>query len=136
MQKKLSVPENIPLRWEAWRGFGAPELAASLAVTGVSLVAAIVYRVVSGEGFSPIIAVSIVGFTFAFCVGNLAFPFSPVAEAAALCGGFDFSLPYARQVAEKMAAGELLAGFNELSAIQFEDSIGALAGRVREQPGK
>lgn len=69
MQKKLSVPENIPLRWEAWRGFGAPELAASLAVTGVSLVAAIVYRVVSGEDFSPIIAVSIVGFTFALCVG-------------------------------------------------------------------
>ena len=67
---------------------------------------------------------------------NLAFPFSPVAEAAALCGGFDFSLPYARQVAEKMVAGELLAGFNELSAIQFEDSILALAGRVREQPGK
>lgn len=69
MQKKLSVPENIPLRWEVWRGFGAPELVASLAITGVSLAAAIVYRVVSGEGFSPIIAVSIVGFTFAFCVG-------------------------------------------------------------------
>ena len=29
-----------------------------------------------------------------------------------------------------------MTGFNELSAIQFEDSIGALAGRVREQPGK
>lgn len=69
MQKKLSVPENIPLRWEAWRGFGAPELSASLAVTAVSAAAAAVYWLMSGEGFSPIIAVSIVGFTFAFCVG-------------------------------------------------------------------
>lgn len=65
---------------------------------------------------------------------NLAYPFSPTAEASALCGGFDFSLPYARQVAERMAAGELLAGFNELSAIRFEDGICGLAGCVREQP--
>jgi len=30
---KLPVPENISLRWEAWRGFGRGELAATLAVT-------------------------------------------------------------------------------------------------------
>ena len=29
---KLPVPENIPLRWELWRGFGTPELLRSVVV--------------------------------------------------------------------------------------------------------
>lgn len=60
-------------------------------------------------------------------VSNLAYPFSPREEAAALCGGFEISLPYARQAAERMAAGELLAGFTDLDAIRFETGICQLA---------
>lgn len=65
-------------------------------------------------------------------VCNLAYPFSPLEEAGALNGGFDFSLPYAGQAAERMMAGELLSGFNELTAIQFENEIGRLANSIEE----
>lgn len=65
-------------------------------------------------------------------VCNLACPFSPLEEAGALCGGFHFSLPYARQVTERMMAGELLSGFSELTALRFENEIGRLAAKIEE----
>lgn len=36
MEEKLRVPENIALRWEAWRGVGKAELVAILLVTALT----------------------------------------------------------------------------------------------------
>ncbi|MEM5779760.1 MAG: hypothetical protein AAGU02_01285, partial [Lawsonibacter sp.] len=66
-------------------------------------------------------------------VSNLVFPFSPAEEASALCGGFDISLPYARQAAERMIAGELLSGFTEPSGIQLERELNRLADRISKE---
>lgn len=63
-------------------------------------------------------------------VCNLAYPFSPLKEAEALCGGFALSLPYAVQAAERMLAGELLSGFTDLDAIRFERGIVQLADQL------
>ena len=54
------------------------------------------------------------------CVGDT----TPMKEASALFGGFDYVLPYAQEVKNKMAAGELLHGFhNNIKAIKFEDQV-------------
>lgn len=67
--RTLQVPENISLRWEAWRGFGAPELVKSLVITSINLVISIV---LVQAGVMPIIlAVGVVIFTFAICVSLL-----------------------------------------------------------------
>lgn len=66
---KLQVPENIPLRWEAWRGFGRPELIASLIITAIATSLAVMYCIISTRESDRMIAVIMVGFTIAFCVG-------------------------------------------------------------------
>lgn len=64
--KTLQVPENISLRWEAWRGFGGPELAKSSLISGIALVVSIV---LTKARLIPLIAaVGIVIFSFVICV--------------------------------------------------------------------
>lgn len=67
--KTLPVPENISLRWEAWRGFGGPELAKSSVVTGITFALSIV--LVKAKQIPLILAVGLVIFTFAICVSVL-----------------------------------------------------------------
>ena len=43
MRKKLPVPENIPLRWELFRGFGKPELLRTTLITGIVLAGCVVF---------------------------------------------------------------------------------------------
>lgn len=58
---------------------------------------------------------------------------TPVKEAATLFGGFDYVLPFAQEVKNKMAAGELLHSFHtNLNAIKFEDHMKQLAATVME----
>ncbi len=58
---------------------------------------------------------------------------TPIKEAFALFGGFDFVLPFSQEIKNKMAAGELLHRFrNSMSAIKFEEQIKRLAVRIME----
>ncbi len=58
---------------------------------------------------------------------------TPLREASALFGGFDYTLPFAQEIKSKMAAGELLHGFsNSIKAIKFEDQVKRLAATVME----
>ena len=63
---------------------------------------------------------------------NLVLPLTPQKEAAALFGGFDFSLKYTRQAAERMMAGELLSGFDDVAAMEYEHTVDAIAARIQE----
>lgn len=67
--KTLQVPENISLRWEAWRGFGGPELTKSAIISGIALAVAII--LVKAKLIPLIAAVGIVIFSFAICVSVL-----------------------------------------------------------------
>jgi len=64
-------------------------------------------------------------------VANHSMPFSPLEDAKTLFGGFDFILPYADQVAERMMAGELLRDFYQRSAIDFSRQIKRLSERAK-----
>ncbi|MEA4894076.1 MAG: hypothetical protein VB064_02310 [Oscillospiraceae bacterium] len=65
----LQVPENISLRWEAWRGFGGPEFLKSSVVSGIALAVSIVLY--KAKLIPLIFAVGLVIFTFAVCVSLL-----------------------------------------------------------------
>lgn len=67
--EKLQVPENITLRWEAWRGVGKKELVAILAITFFALLLAIVYCFISSSESDKLMAVFGVVFAFAFSCG-------------------------------------------------------------------
>lgn len=67
--EKLQVPENITLRWEAWRGVGKAELAAILAVTALAAVAGIIFCWVSPMESDRLIAMFIVVTSLAFAAG-------------------------------------------------------------------
>lgn len=67
--EKLQVPENITLRWEAWRGVGKSELAAILAATGLALAGSVVFCVLSPMESDKLIAVTVVVLAFAFASG-------------------------------------------------------------------
>lgn len=45
--KKLPVPENIPLHWELFRGFGTPELIRTSIISGVVLAGSILFCLTS-----------------------------------------------------------------------------------------
>jgi len=67
-------------------------------------------------------------------IANLIGSTTPMKEASALFDGFDYSLPYAQEVRDKMAAGELLQGFhNNIKGITFEEQMKQLAGRLMEE---
>ena len=45
----LSIPENIPLRWELWRGFGWPELLRSAILVGIACLGCWLYTCLSNS---------------------------------------------------------------------------------------
>lgn len=67
--EKLQVPENITLRWEAWRGVGKAELAATLAVTALAAAAGIAFCLVSPLESDQLIAMFFVVISLAFAAG-------------------------------------------------------------------
>lgn len=67
--KKLQVPENIPLRWEAWRGFGKPELIKTAVITVAATAAVGLGWTWTGSKGGMIAATMAAIFVFSFCVG-------------------------------------------------------------------
>lgn len=67
--EKLQVPENITLRWEAWRGVGKTELMAILAITFFALLVSIAFCVISPMETDKLVAVFVVILAFAFGCG-------------------------------------------------------------------
>lgn len=68
--KKLPCPENIPLQWELFRGFGRPEVLKTVIVTGVVLPLSVLYSFTAGNNdSSTFISVGAVILTLGFCVG-------------------------------------------------------------------
>lgn len=63
-------------------------------------------------------------------IANPVFSHTPIKEAQALFGGFDYTLPFASQVAEKMMAGESLTGFNSAPGATFERAVNRLADQI------
>ena len=70
--EKLMIPENIPLRWEAFRGFGFAELLRSMVVFAVVVTGLVVYNVVSTSPIKMLTSVVIVLFFAAVCAGLFA----------------------------------------------------------------
>lgn len=66
---KLPVPENIPLRWELFRGFGKAETARSAAITGIVLVICVAACIITGSERCKTVSVFVVLFTIFVCVG-------------------------------------------------------------------
>lgn len=66
---KLPVPENIPLRWELWRGFGKDETIRTAIVTVAVLIVCIIVCTVTGSENAQIVSVAVVIVTLAVCVG-------------------------------------------------------------------
>lgn len=58
--QKLEVPENIPLRWELFRGFGLPELLRSAVIVALALAGALLYAHLSSSPFRMLTAIVIV----------------------------------------------------------------------------
>lgn len=67
--EKLSVPENITLRWELWRGVGKKELAAIVAVSFFALIVAIIYCAMSAAESDKLMATFAVVLVIAFACG-------------------------------------------------------------------
>lgn len=56
---------------------------------------------------------------------------APLAAAQCAFGGFAFELPYAGQVGDKLAAGDLLCNFDMPTSIKYERQIALLCGRLK-----
>ena len=57
--QKLEIPENIPLRWELFRGFGLPELLRSLVIVALGGLVALLYCSLSSSPFRMLTVVVI-----------------------------------------------------------------------------
>ena len=66
---KLPVPENIPMRWELWRGFGKAELARTGAVTLPVLGLCALRCAAGGTQLSAAVSVVLVMLVLLACVG-------------------------------------------------------------------
>ena len=67
-------------------------------------------------------------------IANLISDTTPLKAASDLFGSFDFLLPYATEVKDRMAAGELISGLHDNSkGIEFESQIKRLALRLAEE---
>lgn len=66
---KLPVPENIPLRWELFHGFGKAETVRSAAITGIVLVICVAACIITGSERCKTVSVFAVLFTIFVCVG-------------------------------------------------------------------
>lgn len=63
---------------------------------------------------------------------NNVYDTAPVREITALFGGVDAMLPHAQDVANKLLAGEMLRGFHETKAIEFETKMKQMCGGILE----
>ena len=61
------------------------------------------------------------------------YPFTPLADARALFGGFDYELPHAQEVAERMMAGELIVKFTLGPGVRYLQQIRMLAERLEKE---
>lgn len=66
---KLPVPENIPLRWELWRGFGGAEAIRTAIITLAVLVVCAFACVITGSEEGKVISVIVVLLTLFICIG-------------------------------------------------------------------
>lgn len=66
---KLPVPENIPLRWELFRGFGKQEIARTCVVTVAVALVCVVACLLTGSENTQIISVVAVMLTLTGCIG-------------------------------------------------------------------
>lgn len=57
--KLLKIPENVPLRWELFRGFGLSELLRSLGIIAIAGGGAFVYTQLSASPFRILTAIVI-----------------------------------------------------------------------------
>ena len=69
---KLTIPENIPLRWELFRGIGVAELLRAVAIMAVVMGGVGVYCLVSTAPMRVLTAVVIVLLAAAVCGGVFA----------------------------------------------------------------
>lgn len=67
--EKLQVPENITLRWEAWRGVGKWELTAILSCAAISSLGGAIFCALSSAKSAMLIAVFAVVMITAFACG-------------------------------------------------------------------
>ncbi len=67
--EKLQVPENITLRWEAWRGVGKWELTAIVSCAAISSLVGVIFCAVSSAKSAMLIAVFAVVMVTAFACG-------------------------------------------------------------------
>lgn len=65
-------------------------------------------------------------------IANPVYPHTPIKDVETLFGGFDYKLPFAPPVAEKMMAGELITSFHMADAVEFERQISLLTDRIEE----
>ncbi len=65
--KKLPVPENIPLRWELYPGFGKEETIRTAIVTTTVLVVCLVAKVFAESDNAMLVTVAAVLSTIFFC---------------------------------------------------------------------
>ncbi len=65
--KKLPVPENIPLRWELYPGFGLGETIRTSVTTGVVLVICLIIGAISGSENAAVVTVAAVIVTLFLC---------------------------------------------------------------------
>jgi hypothetical protein len=71
---KLTVPENISLRTEFWRGFGAAEAARSGAVLAAVLAVTLAVCAIRQAGNAMVTVTVVTVFTVAFCAGFFGTP--------------------------------------------------------------
>ena len=57
--KRLTIPTNIPLRWELFRGFGTSELLKTLLVTAIAIAIDVVFCLLSAAEWKYIVCVVI-----------------------------------------------------------------------------
>lgn len=67
--KKLPAPENIPLRWELWRGFGKGETIRTAIITLSVLILCVIVCVVTGAENAKVASVAVVLLTLFACAG-------------------------------------------------------------------
>ena len=59
LPQRLEIPENIPLRWELFRGFGLPELVRSAVIVAATGIGGYVYAQLSTSPFRVLTAIVI-----------------------------------------------------------------------------
>lgn len=66
-------------------------------------------------------------------IANPIYDYAPIAAATALFEGFDYKLPWAKEIADRMIAGELLLRLDSTPAKAFESQIQSLCNQLIQQ---